>query len=615
MRARGARAWTGGQAFGGTRGLRRAIVATLLAITAPFAGDGALAGERMHAIAMHGGPRHGPDFTHFSYVDPQAPKGGMLTLGVLGSFDSLNPHILKGDAAIGIRGYVYESLLERALDEPFTLYAHLAESVEVPDDRSSITFHMDPAARFSDGEPVTVEDVIFSHALLRDKGRHNHRTYYRKVSKVERVGERGVRFSFDADGDREMALIMGLMPILPKHATDPATFEQTSLTIPVGSGPYLVDGIVTGDRIDYRRDPDYWAKDRPSQRGRHNFERIRYDYYRDTNAMLEAFKKGLIDVRGEGDPGQWAEAYTGPAFDDGRIVKRAFPIGLPAGMNAIVFNTRRKPLDDIRVRKALTLLFDFEWLNKNLYHGLYARTQSYFERSDLSAHGRPADARERAWLAPFVGEIDADVLEGRHNLPATDGSGRNRDNQRMALALLAEAGYRIEGGKLVGADGRQLTFEILAVTKEQERLFLALARGLGPLGIELQIRQVDSAIFQQRKKTYYYDMIQNAWGASLSPGNEQLYRWSSESAASEATFNFAGVKSPAVDAMIAQLLAAHDREAFVSAARALDRALISGNYVLPLFHLQEQWVAHAARLEAPRTTSLWGYQIDTWWQK
>lgn len=570
--------------------------------------------EPRHAIAMHGEPKYQQGYSHFGYVDPGAPKGGRLSLSVLGTFDSLNPLIVRGVAAAGLRGYVYESLLMRALDEPFSLYGHIAETVETPDDRSWVAFAITDKARFSDGKPITVDDVIFSHALLRDKGRPNHRFYYSKVIKVEKIGERTVKFTFSPDGDREMPLIMGLMPIMPKHSVDREKFEQTSLKPPLGSGPYLVAAAEAGTSITYRRNPDYWARDTPALRGRANFDEIHFEYYRDTNAMFEAFKKGLFTVRSEGDPGQWAQAYDFHAAKDGRVKRAEFPIALPSGMSALVFNTRRAPFNDPKVRRALTLLFDFEWLNKNLYHGLYVRTQSYFDRSELSSHGRPADERERALLAKFPNLVRPDVLDGSHAFPVSDGTGRNRQNLRKAMGLLKQAGYVLKNGRLVNAEtGKPVAFEIMAATRSQERLLLTFARALKRTGIEARVRQVDSAIYQRRKTSFDFDMVQNNWPASLSPGNEQSFRWSAKSADTQGTFNYPGVKNPAVDAMIEAVLQARSRADFVSAVRALDRVLLSGDYVVPLFHLPKQWVAHWTNLAFPETTSLYGFQLDTWW--
>jgi peptide/nickel transport system substrate-binding protein len=567
-----------------------------------------------HAIAMHGEPKYPAGFKHFDYVNPDAPKGGSVAFGVLGSFDSLNPLIVKGNAGPGVREFVYESLLGRANDEPFSLYGLLAESLEMPEDRSSVTFTLRPEARFSDGKPVTIADVIFSLELLREKGRPFHRSYYSKVEKIEPVGERGIKLTFKQDGDREMPLIAGLMPVLPRHAVDPAKFDVTSLTPPLGSGPYILASADAGNSVIFRRDPNYWGRDLAINRGRFNFDEIRYDFYRDANGMFEAFKKGLFHFTAESDPGRWTREYDFPAVIDGRVVKQSFEIGVPTGMSGLVFNTRRPLFADRRVREAIILLFDFEWQNKNLHHGLYERTQSYFQRSELASHGRPADAREIELLSRFPDAVSAEAMNGTLKQPGTDSSGRDRANLRRALQLLREAGYELKDSKLVNvATGQPVGFELLAATRDQERQFLTFARDLLKAGIEVNIRQVDSAQYQSRKTSFDFDMIQNSWSASLSPGNEQSFRWSSQAADTEGSFNYAGVKSPAADAMIAALLAARGREDFIAAVRALDRVLMSGAYVVPLYHLPTQWVAYWTKLRHPDITPLYGAQIDCWW--
>ncbi len=588
---------------------------TVAIAAAVLAASGSLArGELAHGIALYGTPKQPADFTHFSYVNPEAPKGGRLVISSFGSFDSLNPLIIKGVPANGIRDFVVESLMARGLDEPFTLYALIAESVEVPEDRSSITFHLNPQARFSDGHPVTADDVLFSFELLKLKGRPNHRTYFAKVAKTERLSDHEVRFTFDAAGDREIPLILGLLPVLPKHLINPDTYDSTSLEAPVGSGPYRVGKIDAGRSVTFRRDPNYWGRDLPVNRGRFNFDEIRFDYFREGSVMFDAFKAGQVDLWPEEDPRRWANGYDFPAMRDGRAVKREFDIGLPAGMTGLVFNTRRKTFADPRVREALIYLFDFEWINRTLYAGLYQRTQSYFERSILASAGRPADAREQALLAPFTGAVKPQIMDGTYRFPTTDGPGRSRENQSKAFRLLQEAGYELKGGRLIEtASGRQLEFEILAASTSQEGLLLSFARDVERLGIKVKLRVVDGAQYQARLTSYDYDMIQNTWTSSLSPGNEQLFRWSSAAAKTPGTYNFAGVENPAADAMIQALLAAKSEEDFISAVRALDRVLLSGNYVIPLFYIPKQWLAYWTRLQHPETTPLFGYNVDSWW--
>lgn len=567
-----------------------------------------------HAIAMHGEPAWAADFSHPTYADPTAPKGGQLVQGVLGTFDSLNPFIVKGLPAANIRSYVIESLLARGYDEPFTLYGLLAESVETDDARSVVTFTLNPAARFSDGKPVTTADVIFSWELLRDRGRPNYRIYYVKVTKAVAVDVRTVRFELAGANDRELPLIIGLMPVLAKHAIDVGKFEDTTFAPLLGSGPYTVNAVKPGESVSFTRDTNYWGRDLPINRGLWNFDTIRFDYYRDGNTHFEAFKKGGCDVRLETDPGRWQTAYDFPAITQGRVVKEEFPYGLPKGMDGLVFNTRRPIFADVRVREAILNLFDFEWINHNYFFDLYKRTASYFDGCDLSAHGVPANARERKLLAPFANEIRPDIMEGNWAPPVTDGSGRDRVGLRKAFALFAEAGYALKGTQLVHtASGRLFAFEILATTRDQERLALAFTRSLKRAGIDAQVRSVDGTQFERRRISFDFDMMQYRWEQSLSPGNEQLFYWSSDAASQDGSRNYMGVRSKAADAMIAAMLSATTRADFVSATRALDRVLLSGFYVVPLYFPPKQWIARWTRIKHPSQTSLFGYLPETWW--
>jgi peptide/nickel transport system substrate-binding protein len=576
----------------------------------------AQAGEARHAIAMHGAPAWPEGFTRVPYANPNAPKGGRLVQGVLGTFDSLNPFIVKGIAPPAIRNYVVESLMARGYDEPFTLYGLIARGVETDAERSYVTFHLDPAAKFSDGAPVTAEDVIFSWRLLRDKGRPNHRAYYAKVAKAEAIGEQAVRFDLSGSDDRELALILGLMPVLAKHAIKPETFEETSFQAPLGTGPYLVGEVDPGKSVTLKRNPHYWGRDLSINRGLWNFDEIRLDYYREANSHLEAFKRGLYDFRNEHDPGRWQTAYDFPAVREGRVLKEALPTGVPKASSYYVFNTRRAVFSDVRVREAILLLFDSEWINHGYFFDLYRRSASYFDGSELSSHGRPADQRERALLAPFADAVRADVLDGAWSPPVSDGSGRDRTTLKRALDLLAAAGYELRGTELVERkSGRPLTFEILVTARDEERLALLFSQSLKRAGIAARVRVVDAVQYEGRRLTYDFDMIENRWDQSLSPGNEQAFYWGSAAADQPGTRNYMGVKSAAVDAMIAALLKAEDRADFVAAVRALDRVLISGFYVIPLFYPPAQWIARWTTVGRPATTSLYGYLPETWWRE
>ena len=580
-----------------------------------FAGA-ARASEPQHAIAMHGRPALPNDFTSFRYANPNAPKGGRLVQSTLGTFDTLNPFVVKGLAVQAVRSYVIESLMTRGFDEPFTLYGLLAKSIEIDDARTFITFHIDPRAKFSDGQPVTGDDVIFSWQMLRDKGRPNFRTYYTKVIKAAAIDQRTVRFDLGTGDDRELPLILGLMPILPKHAVDPATFEDTNFRPLIGSGPYLISAVEPGRSVTFRRDPNYWGRDLSVNRGMWNLDEVRFDYYRDANAQFEAFKKGLFDVISESDPGRWETQYDFPALRAGRVVKEEFSTGLPKGLTGLAFNTRRPVFADVRVREAISLLFDFAWVNKNYFFGRYERTMSYFDGSELSSHGVPADARERALLAAYPNVVRSDILAGTWSPASSDGSGRDRENLKHALDLFNAAGYELAGTKMRDrATGRPLSFEILVTSKEQERIALAFSDQLKRAGVDARVRVVDAVQYDRRRLTYDFDMIQNRWDQSLSPGNEQAFYWGSAAADQDGTRNYMGVKSPAIDALIAALLKAQSREDFVAAVRALDRVLLSGFYVVPLFHLPTQWVARWTYIKHPVTTSLFGYIPETWWRE
>ena len=581
----------------------------------------AQAGES-YAIAMHGAPALPPDFTHMPYANPDAPKGGRLVESMLGTFDSLNPLIVRGVAVQQVRGLpferglVLESLMARGVDEPFTLYGLLAKTVETDDARSYVTFRLDPKARFSDGQPVLADDVLFSWALLRDKGRPNHRQYYSKVAKAEVLDPLTVRFDFGGAPDRELPLILALMPILPRHATDPATFEETSMTAPMGTGPYRVASVKPGASVTFARNPDYWGRDLPVNKGLWNFDEIRLEYYREANGEFEAFKRGLYDFRVETEPLRWHDGYDFAAARNGEVIRETTKISMPQPSQFLVFNTRRPVFSDIRVRQALTQLFDFEWINRNYFFGLYARSAGYFAGSELSAYGRPADARERELLKPFAARIPPDILDGSYRLPVTDGSGRDRTTLRNALTLLSEAGYDLDGTVLRQRTTKTpLTFEILVTTRDQERIALAYSRDLKRAGIEASVRAVDPVQFDQRRLGYEFDMVQNRWDQSLSPGNEQSFYFGSQAADIPGTRNYMGAKDPAIDALIDALLEARERPAFVSAVRALDRVLMSGFYAIPLFNAGEQWIARWNWVERPARAALTGYLPETWWQK
>ena len=578
--------------------------------------------EPKHGIASHGEPALSGDFKHLPYVNPDAPKGGKISYGVIGTFDNLNPFMLKSMRTTA-RGMwdpefgqlTHESLMRRSRDEPFTLYGLLAETVEYDDDRTFIQFNLNPKARWSDGEQVTADDVLFTFRILEEKGRPPYSNRLKRVAKMEKVGDLSVRFDLTDDAGHEFPLILGLMPVLPQHATDAENFDKTTFAPPVTSGPYLIKEVKPGERIVYKRRQDYWADGLPIASGFNNFNEISIEYFLSDSSQFEAFKKGVFDVNVEDNLVSWARNYNFPAVERGEISKTVFETGTPAGMYGFVFNTRRRMFQDVELRQALAMLFDFEWVNRSLFDDAYKRTESYFDNSDLSAIGRPASNRELELLAPFADNIETSVLDGTYRATETNGSGRDRGVQRAALNILNRAGYSINHGKLFDPVGAPVAFEVMTQNGGQEKIALAYQRNLAALGIGLSIRTVDDAQYQQRSENYDYDMIVKRYPSSLSPGAEQIWRWGSQSRDVPGTFNYAGTADPAIDAMIDALLAARSQEDFVAAVRAFDRVLISGHYVVPLYYLPGQRIAYRSRLEHPEATPIYGYQLPTWWDR
>jgi peptide/nickel transport system substrate-binding protein len=600
---------------------RLAAIAFAAALVAATPASAA-AQEWTHAIAMHGEPALPAGFGHFPYVRADAPKGGAIAYGVVGTFDSLNPFILKSmrTTARGVvdpqfGNLVFESLMTRSRDEAFSLYGHLADRVRMAPDRSFIEFSLDPDARWSDGRPVTPEDVIFTFGILAEKGRPPYNTRMKKIAAIEKTGERTVKFVFNAESDREFPLIVALNPILPSHATDRATFADSTLTPMIGSGPYRIGAVEAGQRIEYVRNRDWWARDKPAMRGQFNFDRILVEYFSSGQTQFEAFKKGVFDVYAESDPAKWDRGYDFPAVADGRVRKESFEHALPANLYGFVFNTRRPVFANRAVRRGLATAFDFEAVNKSLYFGVYRRTASFWHGSDLSALGRPADEAEKAILAPFAGAIDAAALAGDLAPPVTDGSGRDRKVLKAANDLLLSAGYARKDARLVDASGNPLAFEILTRSPSEEKLALAYSHSLEALGVAATIRTVDDAQYQQRLQNFDYDMILATYGASLSPGIEQVSRWGSAARDTPGSFNYAGAADPAIDAAIEAVLNARDASAFGAAVRVLDRLLIAGQYVVPLFHLPQQWLASWTRLGHPDKTPLYGYHLPAWFEE
>lgn len=576
--------------------------------------------EPLYGIAMHGNPALPADYKHFSYANPDAPKGGKITYGVVGNFDSLNPFVLKSmrttargmwDPEFG--NIHFEALMQRSRDEPFTLYGLLAESVEWDPERTFIQFNLNPIAKWSDGEPVTADDVIFTFELLRDHGRAPYSSRLNRVEKMEKVSEHSVRFTFNEKSDREFPLILALSPVLPKHAIDPETFESSGLTPIVGSGPYSIEEVKPGEKIVFKRRDDYWGKSIPSKVGFDNYDEIQINYYLQDTALFEAFKKGDVDVYPEGNPGKWQDAYDFPAVKNGEIVKETFKPQTPSGMLGFVFNTRRAPFDNEKVREALSMAYDFEWANKNLYNDAYKRTESFWQNSYLSSYGVPASEAELELLGDAAATMAPQYLDGTYKQPVTDASGRDRKILREVVNKLKEAGYTIQGGKMLGPDGKQLAFEIMTQNADQEKFSLPFQRTLAAIGVNVEIRTVDDSSYQKRSQNYDFDMIVFAYTSSLSPGSEQIWRWGSQARDVPGTFNFAGVADPDIDRLIKAILDARETEDFQIAVRAFDRLLMSRHYVIPLYHIGEQWVAHRAYIHHPDKLPLYGYQLPVWW--
>ena len=589
------------------------------ALLLPLAGGQA---EPAHGIAMHGEPALPKGFAHLPYANPEAPKGGKLSLGFLGTFDSLNPFNLKaGSTAQGLNVNVFQTLMARSLDEPFTLYGLVAETVETDEARSFVTFRLNPKARFSDGSALTSADVAFSFNLLKTRGRPQQRFAYGLVKAMTTPDPLTVTFDLTGIGDRELPLTLALMPVLPSQKTDVEHFSDTSLAPPLGSGPYIVSGVKPGEKFLLTRNPDYWARDLPIHRGLFNFDTIEITYFRDATSLFEAFQAGVLDYRDESNPTRWLSGYDFPALRDGRMVKESLPLGGPKGMEGMAFNTRRPLFADIRVREALGEMFDFEWINTHVFGGLYTRTNSFFAESELASTGRPANEHEKQLLAAFPGAVRPDILAGTWTPPKSDGSGHDREHARRAIALLGEAGYALNNG-VMARGGEPLAFEIMVQDITQERLALNYATSLKRIGIDLKVRRTDEVQYQRRRQKFDFDMMFGSWFASASPGGEQRTRWSSASAEQEASFNLAGAKSPAIDALIGEILSAKSDTGFVDAVRAYDRVLLSGSYIIPLFHRAEFWLAASSQIAHPGTlphyaSPLFGPSgtLDMWWRK
>lgn len=577
-----------------------------------------LLAQPAHGIAMYGEPALPPDFVSLPYANPDAPKGGRIIFGESGGFDSLNPFILKGNAPAGVSALTVETLLGRSYDEPFTLYGLLAESVETDAARSFVAFTLREEARFADGSPVTPEDVLWSFETLGTQGSPRYAAAWAKIAKAEKTGPRTVRFTFNTE-DRELPLILGLRPILKKAQWDGKDFTVSSLEAIIGSGPYVIGPFEPGRFISYLRNPDWWGADLPFNRGLHNFDEVRYEYFGDGGVVFEAFKAGDITSYREANPAAWAGNYGFPAVQSGQVVLSEIPHQRPSGIEGFVFNTRREIFADWRVREALIQAFNFEFINRTLTGGVQPRITSYFSNSVLGmTPGAPAQGRERALLAPFADSLLPGALDG-YALPVSDGSEANRTGIREATRLLQEAGWTVTDGVLTNAAGTPFAFDILLVQGQDDMLSIAniYVEALRRLGIAVTVTTVDSAQYKERTNRYDFDMTHYIRSLSLSPGNEQMLYWGAAGVTEPGTRNWMGMNSPAAEAMIRALLTATDPQEFIAASRALDRVLTSGRYVVPIWYSDVSRIAHARQLQYPDRLPIYGdwlgFQPDVWW--
>jgi peptide/nickel transport system substrate-binding protein len=598
---------------------RSAILAISLLSFVTAARPSAAKAERLQGISMVGAPALPKGFEHFPYVDPKAPKGGRVRIGMLGAFESLNRFNMKAlRSPLFLVGAVYESLMVRSQDETKSYYGLIAQSVEMDDSREHVTFHLDPRARFSDKRPVSSQDVQFTFELLKSSGPPSMREALSLVKAVDAPDDHTIHFDLSGSNDRELPLTLAAMPVLAKHATDVAHFDEATLTPPIASGPYVVSEVKPGEQLVLRRDPDYWGKDLPTRRGHFNFDEVNIAYYRDAESLFEAFKGGLVDFREETSAARWKSAYDFPALRSGEIVKESLKPTRPIGMEGFVFNSRKEFFRDVRVREAIGMMLDFEWINANLYGGLYRRTKSYFDESVFSSVGRPASAAERALLEPFPGAVRDDILEGRWLPTEHSGAGRDRDIARKSQALLVSAGYKSSEAGLT-KDGKPFGFEIMVRSREEEKVALNFAQSLQKIGVDAQVRLYEETHYNRRRQQFEFDMIVGQWLTVAEPGGEQRTRWGSQSAVRAGSTNLAGAASPAIDAMIDAVVSAHDEAALVAAARALDRVLLSGFYITPLHHATESWIAHSTKISRPPLMPRYpllpfNMILETWWR-
>lgn len=564
-------------------------------------------------LAMHGTPKYPASASHLEYANPDAPKGGTLRQAGIGTFDTVNPFAIKGKAADGLN-LVYDRLMARVWDEPFTLYPLIAERVEVPEDRSSFTVHINPRARFHDGSPVTADDVLFSYQTLKESGRPNMRRIYALATTVTKDGPLRVTFKFGEGFDRETVMIFAMMPVLSQAWWNGRPFDSTTLDIPLSNGPYKIASIDPGRRITYERVKDYWAADLLPNKGHFNFDIVTYDYFRDDMVAFEAFKAGALDMRRELDAGRWASSYDFPAVKTGTVRLDEIPHRRAERTRALIFNTRRPPFDDRMVRKALSQVLDFDWLNRNLFHGQYRQITSYFPNTELAAAATMTTA-EKELLERFRADLPPEVFGPPFALPNGRDTAEVRANLKRADELLTQAGLVVKNGVRVDKNGKPFKFEIMLSAPEDEKVALSYIRSLKRLGIDAHIRVLDAAAFLGRLNNYDYDMVLYYWQNSLSPGTEQYLYWSCEAAGQPARWNFAGICNPAIDYMAGAIANAQSREDLVALSRGLDRALTWGYYAVPLYYAGKDYAAVRTAIKRPAQTPLYGIVTETWWHE
>ncbi len=567
--------------------------------------------------AMGYTPKYPDGFDHFDYVNPDAPRGGNLDLPAFGSFDSFNPYVLKGQSANGLGQLMFETLMAPSLDEPFSQYGLLADGVKLAKDKLSVTYHINPSARFNDGSQVSAKDVVFSYETLRDKGHPQYRFYWSDITGADVLNNQTVRFNFKR-ANPELHLIVGQIPIFSRNWVGKKAFDKLALEQPITSGPYTIEKYELGKYITYKRNPDYWGSDLNVRRGMFNFDRVTYKFYRDFTVMLEAFKAGEFDFNHEYNSKKWARDYIGPKFRSGEIIKKELPHRNDAGMQGFIFNLRKPLFQDIRVRKALSQALDFEWSNRNLFYNQYLRNDSYFSNSELAATGKPS-AAELKLLQPYRNQLPAELFEKPWQPPTTTPPNSLRNNLRKARELLHQAGWDFRDGALRNAKGEPFHFSIILVQKGFERIVAPFARNLTKLGIEVEYRTIDPALYQRRMDKFDFDMTVAGFGQSQSPGNEQINMFHSSSANQEGSMNLMGIADPVVDAMVEKVVYAKDRKALVTACHALDRVLLYGNYLIPHWYIGTHRVAWWDRFDMPKTLPLYydptNWMVATWWFK